>query len=81
LNELEFIRSSGGLLGHLDKQHTRSKKWLMKNGIYIDNLRVGASTILEAGRGAFAAVFLPKDSTITPYPPLIHKHQKDLEKS
>jgi hypothetical protein len=79
LDELEFIRSSGGLLGHLDNQHTRSKKWLMKNGICLDNLRVGASTILEAGRGAFAAVFLPKDSIITPCP-LIHTHQKDLEK-
>lgn len=79
LNELESIRSSGGLLGRLDKQHTRSKKWLMNNGICLDNLRVGASTILEAGRGAFAAKFLPKDSVITPCP-LIHTHQKVLEK-
>jgi hypothetical protein len=40
--------------------------WLKKNGVCIDNLRVGPSTILNAGRGAFAKRLLPKGSLIAP---------------
>lgn len=77
--ELESIRSSGGLLKFLNKQHTRSKKWLANNGLCVDYLRMGGSTILEAGRGVFSRISLTKDSIITPCP-LIQMHHKVLEK-
>jgi SET domain len=43
-----------------------SPKWLEHNGVCIDNLRVGPSTIKHAGRGAFAKRFLPAGSLIAP---------------
>jgi len=48
----------------------RSQEWLDTNGICIDNLYVDMSTIPQAGRGAFAKRFLPKDSVVAPAPVL-----------
>ena len=45
---------------------TVSPNWLKKNGVCIDNLRVGESTISQAGRGAFAKRFLAEGSLIAP---------------
>ena len=46
----------------------RSVAWIQKQGICLDNLKVGQSTIQEAGRGAFAARKLQKDEIIAPMP-------------
>jgi hypothetical protein len=43
-----------------------SPKWLESNGVCIDNLRVGPSTVKHAGRGAFAKRFLPAGSLVAP---------------
>ena len=49
-------------------KHTRSVDWLEENGICLDNLQPGISKIKDAGRGAFARRFLPKDSIVAPVP-------------
>jgi len=49
-------------------KHTRPIDWLKENGICLDNLRPGKSKIEDAGRGAFANRFLPKDSIVAPAP-------------
>jgi hypothetical protein len=47
-------------------ESTVSPNWLTKNGVCIDDLRVGPSTIKQAGRGAFAKRMLPRGSIIAP---------------
>ena len=79
LEELNAYRSSGELLENLEYQKTRSLTWLLENGLCVDYLRVGGSTILAAGRGAFTKVFLAKGSVITPCP-LIQMDRAVLEK-
>ena len=76
--ELEAVRSNGGLIEYMKRRHTRSTSWLSENGLCVDYLLVGGSTVLEAGRGAFSRVFLHKGSLITPCP-LIQMHQSVLE--
>ena len=49
----------------------RSVEWLHENGKCLDNLRPNASTIPQAGRGAFATRFIPKGNVVAPAP-LIH---------
>ena len=47
-------------------ESTVSPDWLRRNGVCIDNIRVGPSTIPQAGRGAFAKRLLPGGSLIAP---------------
>lgn len=47
-------------------ESTVSPHWLKRNGVCIDNLRVGPSTIKQAGRGAFAKRLLARGSVIAP---------------
>ncbi len=49
----------------------KSQEWLEENGICLDNIRSDQSTIVQAGRGAFATRFITKGQTIAPLP-LIH---------
>ena len=63
----------------------RSKEWLEENGICVDNIRAGDSTIPQAGRAAYAKRDLKKGQRIAPLP-LMHmdknklrKFRKDLE--
>jgi len=55
----------------------RSKEWLHENGICLDNIRPDQSTIIQAGRGAFATRSLSKGDVIAPLP-LIHMDKKKL---
>eukprot|EP00522_Entomoneis_paludosa_P006333 CAMPEP_0172448548 /NCGR_PEP_ID=MMETSP1065-20121228/7551_1 /TAXON_ID=265537 /ORGANISM="Amphiprora paludosa, Strain CCMP125" /LENGTH=479 /DNA_ID=CAMNT_0013200091 /DNA_START=105 /DNA_END=1541 /DNA_ORIENTATION=+ len=54
-----------------ERDHVRSLDWLYENGYCQDHLRPGNSTLPQAGRGAFAAQFLPA-RTIVGFAPLIH---------
>jgi hypothetical protein len=56
----------------------RSEEWLQENGICLDNIRQDQSTILQAGRGAFATRLLPKESVIAPMP-MIHMKKERLQ--
>jgi len=78
IQEIEAVGASGGIRKYMENMHTRSKSWLSKNGLCVDYLRIKASTVLEAGRGAFSRVFLPKGSLITPAP-VIQMRQSTLE--
>eukprot|EP00542_Grammatophora_oceanica_P021965 CAMPEP_0194031274 /NCGR_PEP_ID=MMETSP0009_2-20130614/4487_1 /TAXON_ID=210454 /ORGANISM="Grammatophora oceanica, Strain CCMP 410" /LENGTH=646 /DNA_ID=CAMNT_0038671395 /DNA_START=148 /DNA_END=2088 /DNA_ORIENTATION=- len=56
---------------HVRHKGRRSVSWLKENGICMDNLRQGPSTIAQAGRGAFATRSLSKGQVIAPAP-LVH---------
>ena len=45
----------------------------------MDNIKVGESTNPDAGRGAFANRFIPKDGLVSPAP-LIHLPDSDILK-
>ncbi len=46
----------------------RSIEWLKKNGICLDNLKVGPSTNQSAGRGAFATRSIRQGDIVAPVP-------------
>ncbi len=54
----------------LAKQTTleRNVTWIRENGMCLELVRPGKSTIKQAGRGAFAQAFIEKDSIIVPAP-------------
>lgn len=60
-----------GLADSVQKRHTRDISWLEENGVCIDQIRPGLSSIPHAGHGAFATRDMPKDSLIT-ISPLLH---------
>ena len=47
---------------------TRDVEWIQNNGICIEKIRPGPSTIAQAGRGAFAQVVIKTGDMITPAP-------------
>lgn len=53
------------------KQSIRSLEWLDEHGYCQDHLKPGLSTIIQAGRGAFATRDLPA-GTVVGYAPLVH---------
>jgi hypothetical protein len=55
----------------LRNEGVRDLKWLERHGRCQDHLYPDKSTLLQAGRGAFASHNLPK-GTIVGYSPLIH---------
>lgn len=52
------------------KDSIRSPDWLTENGVCLDNLVGGTSTIAQAARGAFATKSIPKGGIITTTPVL-----------
>jgi len=59
-------------------QSSRSVEWLEQNGLCVDNIEEGLSTLPEAGRGAFATRALRKGQVIAPAP-VAHIHRKNLD--
>mmetsp|Transcript_14027 Transcript_14027/g.20053 ORF Transcript_14027/g.20053 Transcript_14027/m.20053 type:complete len:1073 (-) Transcript_14027:239-3457(-) len=55
----------------------RDKSWLESNGLCIDNIRPGKSSIKQAGKGAFATREILKGNVISPAP-LVHVKRSDL---
>ncbi len=60
----------------------RSIEWIRENGICLDSIRPGLSTIPQAGRGAFSQGFIPKGSIISPVPLLniVDKEKLNMHK-
>lgn len=56
------------LLGHVMLGNDRDSNWIKENGVCLENIRPGKSTIADAGRGAFANRFMPKGSIVSPAP-------------
>jgi hypothetical protein len=49
--------------------------WLRDNGVCLDNIKVGVSTISQAGRGAFASRLLKEGTVVAPIP--VHQYSHD----
>lgn len=52
------------------RRMTRSTKWLREHGVCADHFHMNVSTLPQAGHGAFASHFLPKDTVVLPVPVL-----------
>ena len=71
------VAEKGTSLQHYNRS-IRSLEWLDENGYCMDHLVPGESTIPQAGRGAFAKRFIPKDGLVAPAP-LIHVDKNILD--
>ncbi|GKY91512.1 hypothetical protein MPSEU_000123400 [Mayamaea pseudoterrestris] len=67
-DELADVVSAGGVLQYVAPTSSQPTAWLQEHGKCMDNLRAGASTIVNAGRGAFATRHIKQASTIVPVP-------------
>lgn len=76
-DDLSKVNEIGGSLMYSEPSSKRSIEWLQKNGFCMDNIKVGASTIKHAGRGAFAQRTMKQGFTITPVP-LLHLPEKSV---
>lgn len=70
-DELQEIINAGGILSYTYDAGYRTIEWLEENGLCMDNIRSGASTIPNAGRGAFATRNIKKGGLVAPVP-LLH---------
>ena len=75
--KLQKVKDSGGTFMYRYPDIKKSLSWLEENGMCLDNLRMGASTIPDAGRGAFAARPFKRGEKIT-VSPLLHIANQDL---
>lgn len=66
-NELEHASRLGSAVFSTPNA-IRSIAWLKQNGICMDNIRVGTSTIPQAGRGAFATRSIKEGDLVAPLP-------------
>lgn len=81
MRKLKQLKELGGSFNYRNQDMVKSITWLKKNGVCVDNLRSGPSTIPGAGRGAFAKrdihqgdrisispmLFLPTDEVLNMY--------------
>ncbi len=77
LDDAKTQRSSGTAMLSVPNV-IRSKEWLQKNGICLDNIRQNQSSIHQAGRGAFATRMIAEGTVIAPLP-LIHMDRGRLK--
>jgi len=66
--ELIDVLENGGSFALKSPGAIRSLEWLEKNGLCMDNIKPGPSTIPFAGRGAFANREIKKGSLVAPVP-------------
>jgi SET domain len=67
-DKLQRVTEAGGTFAYRNRDIVKSMEWLNDNGLCVDNLRAGRSTIPDAGRGAFALRAIPEGATISPVP-------------
>lgn len=67
-DELAQVLQNGGSFHLSSPTAIRSLEWLKQNGMCMDNIRPGPSTITYAGRGAFATRAIPEGSMVAPVP-------------
>jgi hypothetical protein len=65
---LKKVMEDGGSLAHSQPTVYRKIEWLQEFGRCMDNIRPGASTIKNAGRGAFATRKIAKGGLVAPVP-------------
>lgn len=76
-DELRLVKEAGGSRFFGSNKDKRDTEWLKTEGMCMDNLVAGASTIPHAGRGAFARRDLATGTSIAPIP-LIHIPDKSV---
>lgn len=73
----QLLQNGGTAKMHL-KHSIKDVSWLEENGQCMDNIKVGESKVSpDAGRGAFANRFIPKDGLVAPAP-LVHIPDYDV---
>ena len=75
--ELKEILANGGSFYLSSPTAIRTPKWLEENGLCIDHIKPGPSTIKYAGRGAFAKRPIKAGSLVAPVP-LLQLPNKDV---
>lgn len=75
--ELKSVLNSGGSFHLSSPNAVRSVEWLEENGLCLDNIRPGPSTIPYAGRGAFATRDIKEGGLVAPVP-LIQIPNEDI---
>ena len=75
--KLQKVKDSGGTFMYRYPDIKKSLSWLEDNGMCLDNLRLGPSTIPDAGRGAFATRSIKQGETIT-VTPMLHIANQSL---
>uniref|UniRef100_A0A7S0ULC9 SET domain-containing protein n=1 Tax=Pseudo-nitzschia delicatissima TaxID=44447 RepID=A0A7S0ULC9_9STRA len=70
-SQLQQLLDDGGALSATAPGSVRPLEWLEENGLCMDNIKPGPSTIPYAGRGAFANRAIPKDGLVAPVPLII----------
>lgn len=75
-DQLHEMKKVGSLL-YSQPEAKQKMDWLKENGLCMDNMKVGASTIPYAGRGAFAKRSIKKGGLIAPVP-VMHAPEKTM---
>jgi hypothetical protein len=76
-DDLHAVLQAGGTFKYSQPTVFRSLDWLRENGRCMDSLKVGASTISTAGRGAFASRRISKGGLIGASP-LLHIPDREV---
>mmetsp|Transcript_22681 Transcript_22681/g.64212 ORF Transcript_22681/g.64212 Transcript_22681/m.64212 type:complete len:698 (+) Transcript_22681:200-2293(+) len=77
IEELRRVPDAGGSLTWSQPSALRSLDWLAQYGLCMDNIQPGASTIPNAGRGAFATRGIAEGALVAPVP-LVHIANEDI---
>lgn len=75
--KLQKVKDMGGTFAYRNADMIKKQTWLQKYGSCLDTLRVGPSTIPEAGRGAFTTRKIAAGEVIT-LSPMLHIPNKEL---
>lgn len=77
--KLQRVKDAGGTFAYRNKDIVKKMDWVKKHGLCVDNLRVGKSTVEDAGRGAFVTRDIAEGATISPVPMLPILNEEVLE--
>jgi hypothetical protein len=75
--KLQKVKDMGGTFAYRNADMVKNQRWLNKYGMCLDTLRVGASTIPDAGRGAFSTRQVKRGEVIT-LSPMLHIPNKEM---
>ena len=76
ISVIEDVLEDGGTAYQDYNQSVKDLEWLEEHGQCMDNIKVGRSTIPNAGRGAFSTRFIPSGGLVSPAP-LVHIEEID----
>lgn len=77
--KLQRVKDAGGTFSYRNRDIVKTMDWLRVHGQCVDNLRMGKSTIDDAGRGAFAKRDMEGGTVISPVPMIPILNEEVLE--